>query len=71
MDALRTRLMDPDLVAEFLREFTAEWNCLSAERSAGRAAQERELASVTRKLDVFYRRYGGRVPGATVAGATR
>jgi len=51
LDALRTRLMGPDIVAEFIREFTAEWNRLAAERSAGRTAQERELATITRKLD--------------------
>ena len=33
LDALRTRLMQPELVAEFIREFTAEWNRLAAERS--------------------------------------
>jgi site-specific DNA recombinase len=43
--------MDPDLVAEFIRAFTAEWNRLAAERSALRSGQQRELASVTRKLD--------------------
>jgi site-specific DNA recombinase len=51
LDALRTRLMGPDILAEFIREFTAEWNRLAAERSAGRTAQERELATITRKLD--------------------
>jgi DNA invertase Pin-like site-specific DNA recombinase len=51
LEALRTRLMAPDLVADFIREFTAEWNRLAAERSSARATKERELASVTRKLD--------------------
>ena len=51
LNALRTRLMEPGLVAEFIRAFTGEWNRLSAERSALRNGQERELASVTRKLD--------------------
>jgi site-specific DNA recombinase len=49
--ALRIRLMRPELVAEFIREFTAEWNRLAAERSAQRSGQEREFAAVTRKLD--------------------
>src|SRR6185437_15615057 len=51
LEAMRAQLMDPAFVAEFIRAFTSEWNRLSAERSAGRAAQERDLASVTRKLD--------------------
>ncbi len=51
LNALRTRLMEPGLVAEFIRAFAVEWNRLSAERLAMRSGQERELASVTRKLD--------------------
>ena len=43
--------MEPGLVAEFIRAFTGEWNRSSAERSALRNGQERELADVTRKLD--------------------
>ena len=50
LDALRTRLMAPALVAEFIREFTAEWNRLLGERSADRAPRERELVQVQRKL---------------------
>jgi len=50
LDALRTRLMEPALVAEFIREFTAEWNRLLGERSADRAPRERELVQVQRKL---------------------
>jgi hypothetical protein len=51
LDALRTRLMGPELATEFITAFTAEWNRLTAERSAERGARERELATVVRKLD--------------------
>ena len=50
LDALRTRLMQPELVAEFIREFTTEWNRLLAEHGSNRAPRERELAQVQRKL---------------------
>ena len=51
LDALRERLMAPELVAQFITDFTAEWNRLVGEQSASRTAQERELAAVQRKLD--------------------
>ena len=51
MDALRTRLMAPELVADFVRSFTAEWNRAAAEASAGRDGVVRELATVQRKLN--------------------
>ena len=51
MDALRTRLMAPDLVAEFIKEFTAEWNRAAAEASAGRDGTARELVIVERKIN--------------------
>ena len=50
LDALRTRLMAPELVAEFIQVFTAEWNRAAAEASAGREGVVRELAAVERKL---------------------
>jgi DNA invertase Pin-like site-specific DNA recombinase len=50
LEALRTRLMAPELVAEFVAEFTREWNQLLQNRDAGRAQAERELAQVRRKL---------------------
>jgi hypothetical protein len=34
LDALRTRLMDPGLVAEFICEFTIAWNHLAARRNS-------------------------------------
>jgi hypothetical protein len=50
LDALRTRLMAPDLVAEFVASFTAEWNRLQAHAGAEREQKQRELATVQRKL---------------------
>jgi site-specific DNA recombinase len=50
LDALRTRLMQPEHVATFVAEFTAEWNRLQAEVSAGVTAQRRELDRVQRQL---------------------
>jgi hypothetical protein len=50
LDALRNRLMAPELVAEFCAEFTTEWNRLAGERSAQRGAKEQDLAKVVRKL---------------------
>jgi site-specific DNA recombinase len=50
LDALRTRLMQPEHVATFIAEFTAEWNRLQAETSAHDVARRRELDVVQRKL---------------------
>ena len=50
LNALRTELMDPDLVAEFVRTFTAEWNRLAVESSAARESVARDLAMTERKL---------------------
>ena len=50
LDALRTRLMQPEHVATFVAEFTAEWNRLQAEVSAEATAQRRELDTVQRRL---------------------
>jgi site-specific DNA recombinase len=51
LDALRTQMMDPALVADFVEGFTAEWNRMAVERNGARAQQERELAQVERKLN--------------------
>ena len=51
LGGLRTRLMEPELVATFVTEFTAEWNRLQAEASAHEGAKRRELDVVRRKLD--------------------
>ncbi len=50
LNALRTQLMAPDLVAEFVTAFTEEWNRLLAERGAVDATRLRELDTVRRKL---------------------
>ena len=51
LQALETRLMEPELVATFVAEFAAEWNRLRAEASAGLTSKRRELEAVDRKLD--------------------
>ena len=50
LDALRNQLMAPELVADFVADYTAEWNRLVAEKSASRTVRERELAGVQKKL---------------------
>ena len=50
LDALRTRLMQPEHVVTFVAEFTAEWNRLQAEVSALATVRRRELDTVQRKL---------------------
>ncbi|MDB5375629.1 MAG: putative recombinase [Rubritepida sp.] len=42
--------MQPELVAAFVGEFSAEWNRLSGSRSGALTARRRELAQVERKL---------------------
>ncbi len=50
LDALRARLMEPALIAAFIREFTAEWNRRLAQRSTDRTPRNSELLHVRRKL---------------------
>ncbi len=50
LDALRERMMDPALFAEFARAFVEEWNRATAEADAGRDGLVRELGRVERKL---------------------
>ncbi len=50
IDALRSRMMAPELVAEFVREFTTEWNRAIAASTIDRDAIARDLAGVERKL---------------------
>jgi DNA invertase Pin-like site-specific DNA recombinase len=49
--ALRERLMDPDLFRAFVAEFTATWNRLQAEASAGQSAQRAELERVQGQIE--------------------
>ncbi len=50
LDALRSQLMTPEHTAEFVTEFTAEWNRAQAEVSATIGARKRELDTLNRKL---------------------
>ena len=65
LDALRQRLMAPELVEEFVAAFHEEVNRQRRDAGAGRAGKERELAEVTRKLKglVDALAEGYRVPG--------
>ena len=51
LEALGDRLMEPDLVAEFVSEFTAEWNRQVATASASVTGKRRDLEAARRKLD--------------------
>ena len=55
LDALRHRLMDPELFAVFVTEFTAEYNRLQASAGAGLTARRSELAEVRRRIDGMIR----------------
>ena len=50
LDALRHRLMDPQLYAVFVAEFTAEWNRLQASANSDLQAKRSELAEVRRRI---------------------
>jgi site-specific DNA recombinase len=50
LQALEHELMQPEMVAAFVTEFTAEWNRLCAEATSGTAELRRELTSVERQL---------------------
>ncbi|PZR78880.1 MAG: resolvase, partial [Stutzerimonas stutzeri] len=51
LNALRTKLVDPDLFAHFCEVFTQEMNRLRMEGRAGIASAEAELAKVNRELE--------------------
>ena len=55
LDTLRHRLMEPELYAVFVAEFTAEWNRLQADAGAGLAVKRSELAEVRRRIDGMIR----------------
>ena len=65
LEALETRLMQPELVAAFVAEFTVEWNRLRADASAGLIGQRRALEQVEQKLTGLIDMMidGFRVPG--------
>ncbi len=50
LDGLRSTLVTPDLIADFVKEYTAEWNRLQSERRAAAGQRDRRLADVNRKL---------------------
>jgi DNA invertase Pin-like site-specific DNA recombinase len=50
LDGLRSSLVTPDLVAEFVAEYQTEWNRLQGERRAAASQRDRQLANVQRRL---------------------
>jgi len=51
LTALKERLMDPELFRVFVVEFTAEWNRLQAEASAGLTSRREKLERIDRQLN--------------------
>ena len=51
LSGLRDPLLHPDLIAEYVRAYQAEFNQLAGSIRAYRQANERELAKVTRQID--------------------
>ena len=51
LDALKSRLMRPDLVKEFVAEFHREINRLNRDSEQGRGSRVKEMKTVSRKLD--------------------
>lgn len=50
LSALRERLMDPEVFKEYVAGFTATWNRLQAEASAGLSAKRQELSRVEQQI---------------------
>ena len=50
MDALGRQLMRPDLVRQFITDFTREWNRLAAEAGQAQSAQRQALEAVERQI---------------------
>jgi site-specific DNA recombinase len=65
MDTLKTRLMQPHLVEEFIRPFHAEVNRLEKEPNVDRGHKAKDLVQINRKLDGLYEAIadGLRTPG--------
>jgi site-specific DNA recombinase len=51
LSGLRDPLLHPELIAEYVRAYQAEFNKLSGSIRADRQANEREMAKVTRQID--------------------
>ena len=68
LDTLKTRLMQPHLVEEFIRSFHAELNLLAKERNIDRGQMAKNLGQINRKLDGLYEAIadGLRTPGLKV-----
>ena len=47
---LKASLVTPDLIAEFIREYQAEWNRLQTQRRASAGQRDRQLADVRRRI---------------------
>ena len=50
LDGLRSSLVTPELVAEFISEYQAEWNRLQGERRAAAGQRNRKLGDVSRRI---------------------
>ncbi len=66
LDALRGRLMDPDLFGVFCDEFTREVNRLRVQQRAQTEAERRELARIDRDLDKLVQALLDGVPATSV-----
>ncbi len=51
IEALRSRLMAPDIYRVFVQEFTAEWNRLQREACGDREARQRELNNINQQVE--------------------
>ena len=51
LDGLRSKLLHPDLIAEFIETYQKEYNILMRDEVASRRAQETELKVIKRQID--------------------
>jgi hypothetical protein len=51
LNGLRSSLVTPDLVAEFISEYQSEWNRLASQHRIASLHRERKLGEVRRKID--------------------
>lgn len=51
LDGLRASLVTPELVAEFIAEYTAEWNRLQGDLRVAASQRDRKLTDVKRKIN--------------------
>lgn len=75
LEALGTQLMQPEAVAEFVAEFTAEWNRLRSEATAGLTARPANLMGCVgshhqRKVVEITIRAGSPQPSSLIAPPT-